>query len=577
LLLASVVVLALGAMEDVYGNADSGDLYSSDAVQYLDIARNLERHDWHSALNPLWSQGYPAILAAARPLFATGPHGDWLDTRVVNFAIFAASYGTFLYLLIGLAGKPRDGGRHDQRRSLLLWVGGLSLFTVSQVCLGQVSRVNPDELVTAIFFLLCGLVVRQLRQSASAIRWQRGLMLGALLGIGFLVKAVFLALGAGILVILAIAVWRSRRSLGALLAAALVFACIVGGYGAALSRAVGHRTVGEAGSINYAWHVNRLQKWVHWEGGMQPASEAWPKGWIAHFAQWDTNPPDFGTPLHPSKILQTSPRVYGFSAPIHATYVPYYDPPYWYEGYRHVFRVRYQLIALVKSLADLAQVLLSQPMFYAVLLALVILLQPRHARFYLLRWTAEHWPVVAFGVLGIALYLPVHLEGRYITGPLTLLGLCAIAGASSFLTVGRFRTAVIILVLGLCGSLATTQRPVWHNLMQHRSPANNLQWKIGEAIVAEGVAPLSQVGVISWTANLHSDWAYIANVQITSEIASVSDYNLFWSQSAEEQAHTLETFRRAGAVAVLVNGKPPNAGGPRWKQLADTPMWMYRL
>ena len=99
LLLVSALVLTLGAIEDIYGNTDSGDVYGSDAVQYLDIARAINRHDWHSALNPLWSQGYPALLAMARPLFPAGPSGDWDDTRVINFAIFTANYLAFLWLL----------------------------------------------------------------------------------------------------------------------------------------------------------------------------------------------------------------------------------------------------------------------------------------------------------------------------------------------------------------------------------------------------------------------------------------------------------------------------------------------
>ena len=110
LLAASVLILALGAVECVYGNTDSVDVYGSDAVQYLDIARAMERGDWHSALNPLWSQGYPALLAAARPMFAAGPAGDWRETRVVNCVIFAADYAAFLFLLTGLAQGVRGRG-----------------------------------------------------------------------------------------------------------------------------------------------------------------------------------------------------------------------------------------------------------------------------------------------------------------------------------------------------------------------------------------------------------------------------------------------------------------------------------
>ena len=238
------------------------------------------------------------------------------------------------------------------------------LFVAMQVCLGQVSRVSPDELVSTFFFLACGLMVRWVH--ATDERLGRGVLFGAVLGVGFLVKAVFLMLSCGMLALLCVALWQRRRSLQPVLAAAVVFAVVAGGYGTALSRATGKVTLGEAGAINYAWHVDRLQKWVHWEGGVAPANEAWPKPRIARFAQWETRPPEFGVPTHPSVIVQEAPRIYGFAAPIHATYVPYFDPPYWYAGYKHVFRWRYQLIALAKSLGDLAAVLLALPMFYAV-------------------------------------------------------------------------------------------------------------------------------------------------------------------------------------------------------------------
>jgi hypothetical protein len=579
LLLVSFVILALGAVEDVYGNTDRGDVYGSDAVQYLDIARALERHDFRSALNPLWSQGYPVLLAVARPLFAPSPDGDWEATRVVNFMIFAADYFAFLYLLTGMMGTLKQDRGSPARRSVLFWVAGLALFVATQICLGQVSRVNPDQLVTIFFFLALGLILRILhRKPTDALRlWQRGALLGLILGLGFIAKAVFLALGCGILLLLTVALW-CRRERNVLLIAAATFALIVGGYGAALSRATGHFTLGESGSINYAWHVNRLQKWVHWQGGIQTAAEAWPKASIARFAQWNTRPPDFGQPVHPTTILQQSPVVYGFSAPIHATYVPYFDPPYFYEGYRHLIRPRYQLIALAKSLGDLAQTLWTQPIFFALLLALAILLARRDSRRTFKQWLRTNWLIPAIALFAVAIYLPVHLEGRYLAGFLAVLGLAAFLAASADgIPASQRRLLGLIVVLGLAGDIARYQLPVWRNVMHHKSPRNNEEWKTGEAVLAEHLPLNAEVGVLSWTPNLQSDWAYIAHLDIIGEIASGPDLELFWRSSPAEQVNTLDTLRRAGAVAVFTRNKPSHAGGPAWKQFPGTNMWIYRF
>ncbi len=582
LLVSSVVVLALGAIENLYGLTDSGDVYGSDAVQYLDIARALGRHDWTSALNPLWSQGYPALLALLRPLFAAGPLGDWRAVRTLNVSVFAVNYLCLLFLLTVLS-KTFAEDEARPRRVLLLWVGGLSIFVATQVCFGQVSRVNPDELVTAMLLLACGLLVRMLYGEGNRRHgFGLGVSLGLVLGVGFLVKAVFLPLGLGILLIAAVSLRRRRQRVAPLLAAALLFAVLTGSYGVLLSRAVGHPTLGESGSLNYAWHVNRLQKWVHWRGGTEPAADAWPKPALARFAQWDAHPPDFGTPLHPSAVLQASPPlVYGFgSAPVQATYVPYFDPPYWYAGYKHVVRWRYQLIALGKSTADLVASLLPHPMLYAMLLALASLLASRTARQAAAAWARQHGALLVIGLLGFLIYLPVHLEGRYLAGFLLLLGIYGLAAGSAAptaLTPSRLRLLVALLLAGVAGDLLHTQRPVWNNLAVHRIPGENVEWQMGEAAFAEGLPPGAPVGVIAWTPNLHCDWAYIAHLRIVSEIATGTDFDLFWKQPPATQLRTLDAFRRSGAVAVFVNGKPAGADLPGWKQLGETPLWMYRL
>jgi hypothetical protein len=562
LILASLLILTLGALEGQFGNTDRGDIYGSDAVQYLDIARAIEHHDFHSALNPLWSQGYPVLLAAARPLFAGGPVGDWRTTRTVNFAIFSADYLAFLFLLTGLLRSRKTVELDDSNRTVFLWSAALALF------------------VTTLFFFAAGLLVRILNPSASKTL-RLGLLLGLTLGLGFIAKAVFLVLGFGLLALFALALFTKRRKLVPAIAAAAIFGMIVASYGVALSRAVGYVTLGEAGSINYAWHVNRLQKWVHWQGGVQPATEAWPQASIARLARWETSPPDFGTPVHPTTVLQTSPTVYKFATPVHATYVPYFDPPYFYAGYHHLFRPRYQLIALVKNLGDLTQVVLTQPFFIAAALALLVLLfgpGTRASRRTFLPSLRRHWLLPAVACFAIAIYLPVHLEGRYLAGFFAVLLFSLLIAALELPpSQNRLRAAALLLLLGFTGSLIRYQLPVWRNVAHDKSPYTNLEWLRGQAVLDQHLPVDAQIGVISWTPNLQSDWAYIAHAQITSEIASPRDMDLFWRSSPGQQQSTLATFRRAGAGAVIAINKPPSAGDPAWQLLPNTDLWIYRF
>ncbi len=535
---ATSVVLVLGLVEGWYGQTDSGDVYGSDGVQYLDCARAMERGDWHSALNALWSQGYPAVVAVVRPLFAKGAWGDWLDTRVVNFACFGFTWGCFCFLLGEVGGWSR-------------WRLGaaVGLFVGMQVCLDQVSRVGPDQLLAGFLFLVCGLVLRLRRGGGYGV----AVGLGVALGVGFVVKAVFLVLG---VVVLGVAMAAVRRRV--MVAAVVVFGVIVGGYGVVLSRAVGRATLGDSGSLNYAWHVDRLQKWVHWEGGVETAEQAWPKPWIGRFVKWDAVPPDFGVPVHPSVRVGRVPTVYVFEEPVVATYVPYYDPAYWYLGYKHVVRWRYQVVALGKNLGDLAGVVKGS----AVLWGLVV------AAAFGWRGLRRVWPVVVIAVLGILLYLPVHLEGRYLSGYFAVLGVGLLAG------VERRWVARVVIGLAVVG-LVWSQSGVWGRVVHGWSPRENVEWRAGDGVRAMGLEG-AQVGSVSWTPALHCDWAYMAGVRIVAEIASPGDEKAFWGMDEGGRLEVLGRFRGAGASAVMSWDRPPD-GASGWVEVPGTGMWVSRF
>src|SRR6266542_1198976 len=109
------------------------------------------------------------------------------------------------------------------------------------------------------------------------------------------------------------------RSAPALLGLVLV----AGPFIVALSAARHRLTFGDAGKLNYLWHVNRLPIF-HWQG--------------------DTR---YGTPRHPTRKIFEHPAVYEFGSPLNATYPPWYDPSYWYEGATPRFELSQQMPALL--------------------------------------------------------------------------------------------------------------------------------------------------------------------------------------------------------------------------------------
>ncbi len=567
---ATLFVLLLGGVEDWYGKTVAGDVYGSDAVQYLDIARAFERGDLHSALNPLWSQGYPALLALARPLFTAGNAGEWNSLRLVNFLIFMLSWLCF-------AGFLRELLRGRQH-SVVTTIGAVCIFLTAQLCMDQVSRVGPDQLVAAIFFLVCALLLRMLRAPSDRL----SVVLGLALSLGFLAKSIFLPLGCVALLIAAVGLGWKRHRVSEIVPAAVLFFAAVLGYGAALSAEFGAPTLGEAGSLNYAWHVDRLAKWVHWEGGVDPADKAWPKPWIARFTHWESDPPEFGWPVHPSTMIGNAPTVYAFRGPVQATYPPYFDAPYWYQGYKHPVRWRYQVVALGKNLGDFVVVLVKQPLVWTLTIAFLWLFRRRDDRDVLWvemgPWLGDTFPVYALAAAGLLIYLPVHLEGRYIAAFLVVLLVLKLEAFRPVFERSPARTTVVMALIaaGFATGLVKDQHEVWSRAVHRWKYQDNLEWREGIALKGLGLAPGSEIGVISWTPNVQCDWAYLADLRITSEIESPQDEKMFWELGELDQNSVMLRFRQAGAAAVVTRDRPKD-GAAGWDQVGALPMWVYRF
>ena len=568
--LASAVVLILGFIGDWYGRTDLNDVYPSDTVSYLDCARAFGRGDLTSALNPLWNQGYPALLALIRPLFQSGPDGIWNAAHVLNLAIFFAAWLLFAWLVRELVVELRGEQGAAAGAGMLIGFGSLCLFLTAELCIDQVSRMGPDKLVAVFFFLTCALIVRYLRKPGLGLAAGLGLAMGC----GFLAKSAFLPLGAVALVVIAFACWKRRLKLQYLVAAAAVFAVIVLTYGAALSKANGFRTLGESGNINYAWHVNRLHKWVHWEGGAAPGLEAWPTQRLVRFSHWDSNPPDFGKPLHPTLAVGSLPTIYEFHGTRQATYDPYYDPPYYYQGYKRFFHWRYQLISLGKNIGHLLLGIAMQPMFWALGLVALWTLRSREQRAAFSPWLAKIWPLLLIATIGVLLYTPVHLEERYLSAFLGVLSLLLLMGIAPLVRVEK--PVIAILALGFAIGLVQNQRGGWSDMLHGKTHKDNPKWKLGQAVRNAGLSRGAQIGMISWGPNLDTDWANIGEVQITSEIQDGRDEDAFVAAAPERRQALLAEFQRAGAQALFTRDKGVGqlAG---WEQLGTTQMWIHRF
>ncbi len=94
-LLLGCVLLVPAAIQARYG---SPELFGDD-ISYLDISNALRAGDWHNALSPYWSIGYPLLLTPLSYLFPASVHGQMQAAATLHVLIFLAGWLAFLFFV----------------------------------------------------------------------------------------------------------------------------------------------------------------------------------------------------------------------------------------------------------------------------------------------------------------------------------------------------------------------------------------------------------------------------------------------------------------------------------------------
>ena len=561
------VAMWLGVFEDVFGRAD----YSGDAISYLNIVRAVHAGDWKLALSSYWGLGYPLLLSLITPLFPATPEAEWIAVHVANGVIYAATFLCFFWM-VWVAARSLGMERYFKEEGSVrfLLAGALAIFLSIELSLDNVSRVGPDMLVSCLLFWAIGLLLR-LREQPSA---GRAILLGLVLGLGYVVKSIFLPLTLLFALVAILAMWRQRGRF-VYLALILVFSGVFAApYIAGMSWAQGHLTYGDSGSLNYIWNVNKLEP-----GGL-----------------WQGQPPQFGTPVHPTKMISEMPHLYTFDGPFAVTFAPFFNPPYYYQGVRRFFSLKAQIHAIGGNVLRLSKMVRLQIVFFALLVCWVLSRSkvPEERK----SWMAikSLWPVVLICCCGIGVYLLVILETRYIASFVAMLFVVLLFAISAELAGRpaegsglRSTTALTWILVAGCGFnlLANEKdsvRDVLGNTIYHRIFSNSDQWKAGLYLAQTGLRPGDKVAVMTdlVSASL-STWAYKDNLQIVGILGGslletqTIDYDAFWQSSPEKQKQILENFHLAGARVVVGTSTPVGPGAEGWESIPGTKFWVYRF
>jgi len=558
-LLVGAAVMITGAIEGRYGKSD---LFGDD-ISYLDLANMIRVGDWRAALNPLWSIGYPMLLSVVRHLFPLTPRGE-VDAAIwLNLWIYLFAWIGFLWLVRSM-GAVLEGDIADQRPRRLspfLLICAGCIFVSVQTGIGRVSTLGPDLLVTCIFFFASGLALKAFSRSDA-----RGAALwGAVLGIGVFSKAIFFSL-AGIFFLIAIWLKARRHHFAPIYRAAGMFLLFVIPYGVGLSWALGRLTFGEAGALNYAFHVNHLPHWMGWQGG----------------------PKELGSPIHPVRLLSTHPPVFAFGEPFHVTYPPQFNMVYWYEGYHRFFSFRNTADAFLENVRSTKYVFQEIiPVVLVILLCFCVAFWPRRSNRDAVKPVLSAWVLYLPSILGCLTLLLVHIEGRYVAG-----FVCVLAMAP-FLALDRWKgpvrstlrfAALMLLVAATVFNSAERLHAATRLAVERVDPHSGGQWAVAEYLQQMGLKAGDKVASVSAKNNLRCTWAYGAGLHVVAALGNdaydpenqVEDLHLFFDNpSVQEQV--LQMFREQGAVAAVATDIPFDVSSPGWQHVPGSKTWVYVL
>ncbi len=509
----------------------------SDGISYLEIADDYLLGNWRQAVNSYWSPLYSWMLAGGKAALGFFPLSERTVLHLVNFAIFSASLAAFQYLVHRLS-------LHLNLR-LTRTVKFVAYLTFSWATLGLIGtwRPMPDLLIALITFAACGLMLHA-RADGSA---RKALALGAILGLGYLAKAAFLAVAA----VFIVGMWKVRRA--ALVAAGILV--VVSPWVTVLSLREGRLTIGSSGAINYAWEVNGVRRWTHWNG--EPGAEE--------------------RPSHPTRRLNDVPEVYEFAGPIAGMYPPWREPSYWHEGINLRIDLGSQARAILHNGRFALTLLVLCPAFVGAIPAAL-----RFREF--LRAAGRIWFVMLPSAWAIVLYSLVFVESRYIAPFLTVLGVSAfLVGAaieSSWQSRLAGRTAALVSAVCCNGVWALVfGTMLGQGLLQDRH--EGLARQASRYSIWRG----SKVGYIGRSLNAY--WIRLAGARIVSEVPVVFERDgsvsremvenkrevySFWRGTPENREKVLRLMRDAGADAVVADVIPPWARTEGWHELrVDAP------
>lgn len=532
------VALALGALQAwVHRHR-----INPDGISYLDLADALVRHDWNAAISTYWSPLYPVLLAVALGATNPSPYNEFALLHVVNFVVFACTLCCFEFFLRSLL-RYRAGHRRDQERVLLsdrmLQLVGYMAFIWTSLDWISVGAPHPDMCVSALVYLAAGGILRvQLRPNLGA-----AFLCGMIVGIGYLAKTIMLPVGVAFLLASAVGVWRDRRAVAVAGLSIVGFVSVAAPLVGVLSLSKNRFTVGDVGVLSYAWFVNGVMMFAHWQGGAGQV------------------------PLHAPRKVLANPPVYEYATPIKGTFPLWFDPAYWHEGLRIDVDVAQQSKRIVYTTNAYLRLLLNASgklnrvgnWMFGPLALLLAASGGGPGRRSLWKYQCLLLPAAS----AVGFYWLVHVDPRFLAAfvVLLLLGFLAAADQSPTTGSGFTRGAVAATAAIWLSAILSLGQQTISGLIHANG---HLQWRVAQELHKMDATGIRTVAVAGNAFEAY--WARLARVRIVSDMPQ-EHLDEFWGGGLELRRSVVEAFAATGAEVVVADSAPAWAVTEGWAPL----------
>jgi len=527
-----------------------------DGISYLDMGDQYWRGNWHAALNAYWSPLYSWLTGLMFRLTKPSMRWEYPEVHLLNFAIFMAALFSYEFFWRTLL-ESRSGEIWTGASRRYAWTLGYLVFAIyyfgcafkEYLGVDGLAAVTPDLIVAALGYLTFGLL---LRFSAGRLSVGSSCLIGIVLGVAYLAKAVMFPFSFVVMATLFAVCWK--RSGGWLKAGAALtcFLAVSAPLIALLSWNNHHITFGDSGKPNIAWHVN---------GG-------WP-----HRIHWQGVGAVGAHPQHPTRMIMKWPEVYEFATPVAGTYPPWYDPTYWWAGADSKLHPGREVVRVAQGLAEFGYYLIMPPGMITAAVLLIFFCSDRIKDAW--RQLIGFWPILTPSIALLLMYSMIVWWPRYISWILVTGFSCLIASASISVEVQRER---VLRAAGLAlGAIfiGVVLQDVNGNRFDSGISVKNVE--AAEQLQAMGIGPGSRVAAIG-DGFTEEYWARLDRAEIVAEVPRTLNTGdseaAFWSSGIEGEQAVLDALKSTGAMAAVAD-LPPKVLPPGWVPVGKTGRAVY--